>query len=158
MSTNLIRENYAELWPPILLPWTKYLIDCRKAFDGDLDKMLILAAIATMSLADAAATGASYDDLKSGKRKITPRPTNYLSIANFTGIARETVRRKTDDMIANGWITKEGGGLAISRQASSDFEQLSAEAFDLLIHIHRTIENSFVAGEGRNKRKVDRKG
>lgn len=158
MPTDVIREKYTELWPPILAPWTSYLIACRKAFDGDLDKMLILAAIATMTLTDAAETRASYDELKSGQRKIVPRSTNYLSIANFTAIPKETVRRKTDDMIANGWVTKGDGGLVIGQKAIIDFEHLSADAFRLLAHIHKTIESAETVVETGKKRTATRKG
>jgi hypothetical protein len=158
MPTDLVREKYTELWPPILVPWTKYLIACRKAFDGDLDKMLILAAIATMTLADAAGVRASYDELKSGRRKVAPRPTNYLSIANFTAIPKETVRRKTDVMIAKGWVTRADGGLVISQKASADFEHVSADAFRLLSHIHKTIESAGMVSETGKKRTTTRKG
>jgi hypothetical protein len=158
MPTNVVSEKYTELWPPILGPWTNYLIACRKAFGGDLDKMLILAAIATMTLADAAETRASYDDLKSGRRKIAPRPTNYLSIANFTAIPKETVRRKTDDMIAKGWVTKGDGGLVIGQKATTDFEHVSADAFRLLARIHMTIESAEMVVESGKKRTAKRKG
>jgi hypothetical protein len=51
-ASTLMRERYVEIWPKILDPWTQYLIAARSAFDGDMDKMLVLAVIGAMSLQD----------------------------------------------------------------------------------------------------------
>jgi hypothetical protein len=51
-ASALLREHYVEIWPKILEPWTQYLISARSEFDGDMDKMIILAVIGLMSLQD----------------------------------------------------------------------------------------------------------
>ena len=153
MPNNLIRNHYSELWPPILKPWTQYLISCRTAFDGDLDKLVLLAAIATMSLADARHTDASYDELKSGEKRIEPQHTNFLSLSEFTNIPRETVRRKTEDLIAKGWVVRSEKGLFVSRSASSELEVISSMAFDLIMHIHGVVSKGLVSAKKKQKRK-----
>ncbi|MFN4142639.1 hypothetical protein [Aestuariivirga sp.] len=152
MSENLIRNHYSELWPPILEPWTRYLIACRTAFDGDLDKLVLLAAIATMSLAQARNAEASYDELKSGEKRIEPQLTNFLSLAEFTQIPRETVRRKTEDLIAKGLVIRSDKGLFVSQGAASELEDLSVMAFDLLMHIHGVIANGMVSAQTKQRR------
>lgn len=155
-KSKLMRKHYSELWPPILEPWTRYLIACRKAFAGDLDKLVILAAIATMSLADAPAVLASYDELKSGEKRIEPRHTNFFSLAEFTQIPRETVRRKTEELIDKGWVVRTEKGLSVSRSASSELEDVSQMAFDLLVHIHTIISNGLVSAKrDANRRRAN---
>ena len=153
MPRNLIRDHYSELWPPILEPWTRYLIACRSEFDGDLDKLVLLAAIATMSLAEARSTAASYDELKSGKKRIEPRHTNFFSLAEFTRIPRETVRRKIEELISKGWVVRSEKGLSISRSAPSELEYLSVMAFDLLMHIHDVISKGPRSSKKKSRRK-----
>jgi hypothetical protein len=153
MPKNLIRNHYSELWPPILEPWTRYLITCRTAFDGDLDKLVLLAAIATMSLAAARHADVSYDELKSGERRIEPQHTNFLSLSEFTHIPRETVRRKTEDLIAKGWVVRSEKGLFVSQSAAGELEDLSVMAFDLLTHIHGVISKGLTSARKKPKRK-----
>lgn len=153
MPVNPIRRHFSELWPPILAPWTQYLVSCRAAFGGDLDKMIILAAIATMSLAYAGGASASYDDLKSGRKKIIPRPMNTLSLAEWTGIPRETVRRKVEDLVAMGWVVRSENNLAVSQRAATDLERISAMAFELVVHIHGVVAAGPRSRQGKNARK-----
>lgn len=153
MTKNLVRNHFSELWPPILEPWTRYLIACRSAFDGDFDKLILLAAIATMSLADAQKIKASYDELKSGTKRIDPRHTNFYSLSQFTKIPRETVRRKTEELIARGWVVRTYKGLSVSRSASSELEDLSAMAFDLLTHIHKTISRGMATANQKSSKR-----
>jgi hypothetical protein len=134
-----IRENYAAIWPPILHPWTDYLIACRKAFDGDLDAMLILAAIGTMTLkgfesGSADARTISYDDmLAADYAGPAARAINAESIAAFISIPKETVRRKVNGLIKRGWVARgDKGTLRATRQSASDLNQLSGATFELI--------------------------
>jgi DNA-binding MarR family transcriptional regulator len=69
----------------------------------------------------------SYDEFKSAGRPVTPPiDINLRSIAAFSGIPRETVRRKIAELESRGWITRnEDGSFAATRRASADLEPLT---------------------------------
>ena len=83
--------------------------------------------------------------MKSGEKRIEPQHTNFLSLSEFTNIPRETVRRKIEDLIAKGWVVRSKKGLMVSCSASSELEDLSSMAFDLLMHIHGVISKGLVS-------------
>lgn len=72
----------------------EHLVDVSKAFDGDLQEMLVLAVIGQMSL-HAHNTQPERLDLPG---------ISASRLADVTGIARQTVRRKLAHLAARGWI------------------------------------------------------
>lgn len=148
-GSTLIRERYVDIWPKILDPWTQYLIAARSAFDGDMDKMVILAVIGLMSLQDKGSplrgpTILSYDDLmRHDSTALDPRPINIESIALFTGIPRESVRRKVRELIARKWVARYAQGyLVVLPAAAVDLEALSSQLFRLIGQISSAINDS----------------
>jgi hypothetical protein len=138
-AATLLRERYAEIWPKILDPWTQYLISARSAFDGDMDKMIILAVVGLMSLKDKGfleryPPSISYDDLAKPEATATDaKPINIESIALYTGIPRESVRRKAQELISRKWIVRDTRGyLVVLPAAASDLEVLSSHLFRLI--------------------------
>jgi Fic family protein len=108
-----------------LLNWL--LIECRQHFDGDLDLMLVLSVIGERTL-PAAGTHAPFDlkDLRDGLVKPAAEPINIQSVAEFSGIPRETVRRKVQELIKRGWIERApSGNLRATRTAAGDLEALT---------------------------------
>lgn len=146
-AATLMRERYVEIWPKILDPWTQYLISARSAFDGDMDKMVILAVIGLMSLQDIGLLvrdppSVSYDDLaKPDALLADARPINIESIALYTGIPRESVRRKVRELITRRWIARDARGyLVVLPAAAIDLEALSSHLFRLIGQIGSAIE------------------
>jgi hypothetical protein len=145
-ASFLMRERYVEIWPKILEPWTRYLIAARSEFEGDIDKMIILAVIGMMSLQDLGLLMrnpplSSYDDL-ADPNAIPPnaRPINIESIAHYTGIPRESVRRKVNELVTRNWVARDSRGyLVVLPAAASDLEPLSAHLFRLIGQIHAAI-------------------
>jgi DNA-binding MarR family transcriptional regulator len=72
----------------------EHLLDVSKAFDGDLQEMLVLAVIGQVSL-HARANQPERSDLPG---------ISASRLADVTGIARQTVRRKLASLAARGWI------------------------------------------------------
>jgi hypothetical protein len=67
------------------------------------------------------------------------------------------MRRKTEDLIAKGWVIRSEKGLVVSRSASSELEDISVMAFDLLMHTHGVIANGLVsAGKKKSRKKPKR--
>ena len=100
---------------------TRYLVECRKACDGDLDLFLIMAIIGERTFSAAHAPDSmSHSEFVSGTvGKIAPLPINLQSIADFSGIARETVRRKLDLLIKRGWVVRGEHGYVTATDAAN---------------------------------------
>jgi hypothetical protein len=113
------------------------LVELRRAFGNDMDKVIILSAIGQQRLSDPALSGTSRAELErmdvSPARRIT---TNIDALARATGIPRESVRRKVNELVADTLVERpaEGGlriapGVASRLQASTD---VTVEMLDTL--------------------------
>lgn len=154
LAARILRERYLNVWPTILGPWTSYLIAARQQFDGDMDKMVVLAVIGLMTTAQykqLAADGAttSYDDIMGPTfRAGLSRPINTESIAHYTGIPRETVRRKVLQLVERGWIEKDARGmLNATTKAARDLEGLGKQLFHLIEVIYEALDQQLSSGE-----------
>jgi hypothetical protein len=86
------------------------LIRIRARFDGDLDQYLLYLIFL---LGELSQTVAGTEALSRGE---TPRPRerkgmNALSLSDITQIPRETARRKLQQLVADGYLRREGEGL-----------------------------------------------
>ena len=93
-------------------PLTSFLTVAR-AVTGDLDKVLIMVTITLRS--------SRHPDFRSGKAfedgedaAVPGFGTNVRSVADSTGIPRETVRRKVRELEAMGWVVRDGNTLHYS--------------------------------------------
>lgn len=123
-----IEQKFGLIWPQHVSNLTDLLIAGRQAFDGDLDAFLILAVIGdrTFSIrhADPAQSFESWQ--RAGLPQCTPLDINAKSIADFTGIPRETVRRKLAALEEKGWIMRDAkGSLQATAKAREDLEPLT---------------------------------
>jgi hypothetical protein len=86
------------------------LIRVRARFDGDLDQYLLYLIFLLGELAQQAAAS------EAEARGEPPRPRerrgmNALSLSDITLIPRETARRKLQQLVAEGYLRREGEGL-----------------------------------------------
>lgn len=86
------------------------LIRVRARFDGDLDQYLLYLIFLLGELAQQAAAS------EAEARGEAPRPRerkgmNALSLSDITLIPRETARRKLQQLVADGYLRREGEGL-----------------------------------------------
>jgi hypothetical protein len=122
-----IQTHFHNIYPRHVELFNWLLIECRQHFDGDLDLMLVLSVIGERTL-PAAGTYPPFDskDLRDGLVKPAAEPINIQSIAEFSGIPRETVRRKVQVLIKRGWIERAPSGtLRATRGAAGDLEALT---------------------------------
>jgi len=101
MRRHYVRTNYH--WVQLL---TEQLCDCSREFGGDLQKMLIVSIIgqahfSAMLREVAPDQSVRYD-------AATPHGVSATRIADLTAIPRETVRRKLEQLAAQGWIMRDG--------------------------------------------------
>ena len=101
-----VEERLTRIWPTHVVCFTRLVVELRKTFDGDLDAMLILAAIGSGT------QQANWRDVLIEDAKIqgVDNPTNIQSIAFATGIPRENVRRKLQNLQKAGWVTRNDDG------------------------------------------------
>ncbi len=122
---GLIEQLYATDFPAAQSIWVEaflpLLIDLRRVFGNDLDKVIILSVIGQQMLRDPAMPALSHDDARTGSLPVWPwRTTNIDALARTTGIPRESVRRKVAELIADNLVVRaDSGGLTIQAGASA---------------------------------------
>lgn len=107
------------------------LVFARAKFDGDLDNLLIMAVILDSYVAQG---GSLRPDVILSSQLVfnEQRATNALSIAQFTGIPRETVRRKVERLTEKGHVTRNDKGyLMLTEQGWADIRNAAQVLRDL---------------------------
>lgn len=132
---GLSQEKFGQIWPVHVDALIAFLTRLRAAFDGDLDAALIMAVIGSAAIP----RGRVPDDLSySAFRKMEKRdkyssPVNTFSIAQITGIPRETVRRKLIQMERRGWISKdEQGYWVVEPEGVAELEPMTQYSLEYL--------------------------
>lgn len=123
---------------------TRYMVECRKACDGDLDLFLIMAIIGERTFsAQHAPDSMSHSEFVTGTvGKIAPQPINLQSIADFSGIPRETVRRKLELLIGRGWVQRgEHGYVTATDVANQDLVELTSSTVRYLAAIEAMLKD-----------------
>ena len=126
MSASLIRKNFGKIWPSHVASFVRLLIAGRRAA-GDMDLLLVLSVIGDRNMSEQRTEGQRTHEELFEKWIGRPEPenTNAQSIADYTGIPRETVRRKINDLIARDWIVKDEGKLIVTKKCSDDLAPLT---------------------------------
>ena len=124
MTRAWIQERLNDMHPAHVSGFARFLVELRRSFDGDLDAMLVLACISTaVRPEDWHGVLIGFEDLPAQNV-----PTNALSIAQFTGIPRENVRRRIRKLEANGWIARDSDGNWAPTAAAAKDLQPATEA------------------------------
>lgn len=128
VDKDALRANFGKLHAQHVAALTRHLVACRAAFDGDLDLFLVLTIIGERSFtprnAPAGMTEAQFR--ASPVNLVAPAAVNLQSIADFSGIPRETVRRKIGVLVARGWVQRSPAGfLTVTDQAKDSLQALT---------------------------------
>lgn len=126
----------------------RHLIARRAAFDGDLDLFLVLTIIGERSFTPRNAPPDMTEEQfrSSPVSTVEPVAINLQSIADFSGIPRETVRRKIATLVARGWVHRDVAGLMTVTDLAKDSLQPLTESSgrylrDLMAAIDATAQN-----------------
>jgi hypothetical protein len=142
ITNEWILDRFDQIYPAYRFAFARLLVTLRRDFDGDLDAMLVLL---TLSLGTerqdwAKALMGDLDPPKPG------RLTNTQSIAQASGIPRETVRRKLETMQARGWIERDGTGhWTPTKSAVRDLRESSQETISFI----RALAAAILSAEGK---------
>ncbi len=145
MSSISPGTNFGQLHARHVGALTRHLVECRQAFGGDLDLFLVLTIIGERTFpARNAPEEMSHAEFLHGHVGDTePAAINQQSIADYSGIPRETVRRKIETLIEKGWVRRdERKHLTATDKANADLYQLTESTVRYL----RDIEIAFEAG------------
>jgi hypothetical protein len=143
-----IKRKFGLVWPGHVGNLTRLLIAARQAFDGDLDMFLVLAIIGdrTFSARNADPELTFEDWQTGGAPHVEMEDINIRSISDFSGIPRETVRRKLAQLIDRGWVVRgDNNMLAATLKARNELAPLTEESLRYLIQMFQLFEG--IAGE-----------
>ncbi len=111
-SSEKITSHFGHIFPTHVDALCELLIVLRQQFFGDLDLMLILAIIDSRALPARQTSNMTYAEFISDNTKDrADQPINIQSIAECSGIARETVRRKVHKLEDLGFIARDPSGM-----------------------------------------------
>ncbi len=142
MSESDIESDFSSVWPVHVEAFTWLLIQCRRHFDGDLDRFLVLAVIGDRTLASKNVRESfTVQDLgRLRKDQVPTEPINLQSISDFSGIPRETVRRKLRELMARGWIERdERSNFRATNKAAADLEPLTKTSISYLAKLQAIL-------------------
>ena len=141
-----LRQHHFEVSYVLGRFFIEHLIRLYKAFDGDLTAAIVLGTIGQYNYRR------YYDEIGKdapegfhqlaarGAHLEHARPCNAMSVSQSTGIPRETVRRKIRELIARGWVRREGPDeLFVTREPSRYFAEFDLETLDHFYDAARTI-------------------
>ena len=109
MSDSTLRRNFGKAYALHVDALTRHLVECRRACDGDLDLFLVLTIIGerTFTHRKAPSTMSHAEFVERSVETLEPAAINLQSIADYSGIPRETVRRKIETLVAKGWVRRD---------------------------------------------------
>jgi predicted alpha-1,6-mannanase (GH76 family) len=105
----MMRHHYVRTYHYWVQLLTEQLCDCSRAFGGDLQRLLILSIIGQAHFS--AMLRDAGPDQRVRYDAAAPHGVSTTRIAEITAIPRETVRRKLEQLAAQGWIVRDGNGL-----------------------------------------------
>jgi hypothetical protein len=123
----------------------------RQAFDGDLDKYLILLVV-TIRAANHPQFVQNIEITRALGRTAPSFPSlgvNIQSIADSIGAPKETIRRKVADMVEDGWIERRGNHLYLTAAAYQE-HKLVREMMHILFVRHYEVVRDMIAADGGN--------
>jgi hypothetical protein len=110
---ELISGSSREVAYDLAEPFLRVLMVAHATCGGDLEKAMIMMAITLRSSRHPAFRELGDDDVED--RDVLPGfGTNMRSIADSLGVAKETVRRKVQQLIEAGWVVRQGRHLCYS--------------------------------------------
>lgn len=110
-----IRDNFFYLWPQHVDNFVSLLIFLRNDASCDLDDILILAIVGNSTFKSSKKEKSFiFEEWEKCENSLSNfvncNPINIQSISDYSGIPRETVRRKINNFIDKGWVFKNSRG------------------------------------------------
>lgn len=123
---------------------TRHLVECRRTFGGDLDLFLVFSIIGERSFTPRNVPKAMTEQefRASPVSTVEPAAINLQSIADYSGIPRETVRRKVAALVAMGWVARDAAGLiAVTDRAKEGLAGLTESSVRYLRDLAAALDD-----------------
>ena len=150
MSEDAFCQSFGKLHALHVEALMRHLIECRRVCDGDMDLFLVLMIIGERTFtARGAPEEMSLTDFSEGTvRSLRPAAINLQSIADYSGIPRETVRRKIEILIEKGWVERsERRFVSATDKARDSLSNLTASELRYLRDIETALRTYAVRQE-----------
>jgi len=139
-ASDLLSQNYGLVAKDLFTPLLDVFGAARSAFDGDVERAVVLLEVAVRTMQDPRVANIDLQMVLSGEIEVYPTPsTNMRSIADSSGIPKETVRRKVAALVAEGLILRDGNSLSLSRTAAPVLTPLREAILKLAARNYETV-------------------
>jgi hypothetical protein len=125
----------------LLSPLLSYLLTAREVAGGDLDRNIILLMIAIRAVEHPQFSMMMDAERRGDALQFPSRGLNAHSIAESTGIPRETVRRKLADLVRSGWIARDGTQLHFTMKGWDALAAIREARERLAIKYYELVRN-----------------
>ena len=142
MIDQSLTKDFGRIWPQHVAALTQFLIDCRRHFDGDIDLFLVMCVIGDRTFsARHAPPEMTFDIWKdTSVADVRSEEINVQSLSDFSGIPRETVRRKLNILVEKGWVLRdENGFITATEKAKQELAPLTMSSLVYLTRMKRTL-------------------
>jgi hypothetical protein len=136
--SDLLRQNYPLVAKDLLAPILDVLTTAHATFDGDIEKLILVLAVALRTAEHSQFSDIDMNKLLSGAIETIPSlTTNMRSVSDSTGIPKETARRKIRMLIDEGWILRTGNDLSLTPHGSQQFTPVRDAILKLAERYHQ---------------------
>lgn len=109
-------------------------------FGGDFELFYILGVIAQRTAEHQAFKACPLEEWTcDGGKPMPSLTTNVRSVAQSTGIPEETVRRKVLNLVARGWVSRDGNRLSYTTKGAHELAAVRHALLDLAVQNHLTV-------------------
>jgi hypothetical protein len=155
--SRLLHDNYTAISRDLVAPLVGLLALARQVCHGDLDKLLIVLLIALRSAEHRDVPDLDIEDILAGRVAVPSLHTNVRSIADSTGIPRETVRRKVAELVAFGWVARDGDDLSYTAEGARALTPVREALLDRASRLHAAVAALLRREEAQNGPSADLK-
>ncbi len=136
----VLRGRYLQLAKDFVAPLVQLLSVGRASCGGDLDKLLILLVVGLRTAEHRRTREIDFEEVLSGAVDTYPSlSTNVRSIAESTGIPKESVRRKVSALVEAGMIRREDHALSLAAESAQALTEWREQLFELAIRYHQLL-------------------
>jgi hypothetical protein len=141
-ASDLLSQNYGLVAKDLFTPLLDVFGAARTAFDGDVEKAVVLLEVAVRTMQDPSLSHLDLKTVLSGAIESYPSlSTNMRSVADSSGIPKETVRRKVAALVEDGLILRHGNNLSLSTKATPAMTPIRDALLKLAVRNYETVSS-----------------
>lgn len=136
---DTLRAQNGRLPDGLVKPLLDFFLVAREVAGGDLELHIILMVIAVRTIEHPEFAQMPVEQRDAGDHVFPSLGVNTRSIADSTGVPRETVRRKVADLYRKGWLVRRGLSLHYTAKAYREsvvvrtaMERLAVSYYEIL--------------------------